>query len=275
MCSSDLGDPISHSKSPSIHRFWLEKLGLEGDYRARKVGVGEFKLFLEASFAEANWRGCNVTLPLKQMAAELGADPDARVLKAGAANLIVRAGTGLRIGNTDVEAIAAVLDPHVVTSPGNRVCMIGAGGAARAALTYLEERQTTEVSIVARDPGKARGDRDRFAIGGGTYSFEQAEEALASAEWIINASPLGMHGFPAMPDLLLRSLHRVERNAVVFDMVYAPLETGLLRQGRALGLAVIDGLDMLIAQAAPSFQAFFGAPPPREHDAELRALLTA
>ena len=154
--------------------------------------------------------------------------------------------------------------------------MIGAGGAARSALAYLEGRNPQEVSIVARDTRKAEELMERFALRGGVYAFDQAEPAMSGAEWIVNATPLGMIGCAPMPDAVIEAVGRTGPSAVVFDMVYAPLETDLLRKAKELHRTAINGLSMLIHQAAASFTSLFGLEPPLDEasNVRLRELLT-
>jgi shikimate dehydrogenase len=269
-----IGDPIAQSKSPVIHRFWLEKLGMEGDYRRAHVKAAELESYLGARRDDADWRGCNVTIPHKQRVLDFVKDASGACSRIGAANVVLRSALGeLSVANTDVEGVRAALD--VPDTLGNQVCVIGAGGAARALLEFLRQRETMEVSFIVRDPAKADGLRESFGLSGGIYTFENCDSAIAGAEWVINASPLGMGGMPAMPDRVLDSLNKTEEYALVLDMVYFPVETRLLRRARQLRRHTSDGLTMLIGQADSAFRLFFGAEAPREHDAELRALLTS
>jgi shikimate dehydrogenase len=267
-----IGDPIAHSKSPLIHRFWLGKLGLEAGYRPCRVPVHELPAYISERKADPDWRGCNLTMPLKLAAMSLSDRSSPTATAVGAANTMFRRGSELIGTNTDLCGIAAAL--RVSETPGNRVCLIGSGAAARAALLFLRLRKTMEVSIVARDLEEARRLHQRARLSGRVYSFADCREPLEGAEWVINATSLGMRGEPAMPDDVIDGLAEMEHCALVFDMVYAPRETPLLRRARELGLHTADGLTMLVAQAAPAFRRFFGAPAPREHDAELRELLT-
>jgi shikimate dehydrogenase len=261
-----IGDPIGHSKSPIIHGFWLSKLGLEGEYRRTLVRREELGAFMESRRADPDWRGCNVTIPHKERVAALVDDAEDRDV--GAINCVLPAHGGLIGRNTDTAGVEAALQG----SPGNRICLIGAGGAARGALAFLERRQTMDVSLIVRDVAKARH-LQSHVVSGRVYSFDQCEQALAGAEWVINATPLGMTGQPPMPERVLDALRETEHYALVFDMVYQPLETPLLVRARQLGRRTADGLTMLIGQARPAFEFFFGRPAPREHDAELRELL--
>ncbi|HEV7659061.1 MAG TPA: shikimate dehydrogenase [Allosphingosinicella sp.] len=269
-----IGDPVAHSKSPLIHKFWLEKLGLEGDYRAERVQPDQLKAHLDRRRADPFWRGSNVTAPLKVRAAALVSDPTGLSARIGAMNAIFRSPLGRSLGaNTDMIGIAAALGD--AAAPGQRACVIGAGGAARAALEYLRLRETSDVHLIVRDAAKGRIVHRAFATAGAVHALDDCGAAIAGAHWLINASPLGMAGRASMPGPIIDALDRMDDYGTVFDMVYAPVETALLGRANALGRKSVDGIDMLIGQAAPAFELFFGAPAPREHDAELRAVLTS
>jgi shikimate dehydrogenase len=269
-----IGDPVAHSKSPLIHKFWLERLGLEGDYRAERLRAGELKAHLERRRADPFWRGCNVTAPLKARAASLVVDPTGICARIGAMNAIFRSPLGRSLGaNTDMIGIAAALGD--AAAPGQRACVIGAGAAARAALEYRRLRGTSDVRLIVRDVPRGRNVMRELATGGAVHGLADGGAAIAGAQWLINASPLGMAGMAPMPAAVLDAVEGMDDRGIIFDMVYSPLETALLRRAAALGRETVDGLAMLIGQAAPAFALFFGVPAPRERDAELRAMLTS
>ena len=269
-----IGDPIAHSKSPLIHKFWLRKLGLAGDYRAVRCSANRLPGYLAGRCADPFWRGCNVTAPLKREAISLAADPTDFCARVGAANAIFRSPLGCGVAaNTDVLGAAAVLDG--IWGSGTRACIIGAGGAARALMHFIEAWPPAAASLVVRDVARGKRVLKDFQISGGVYPFDACEEALSGADLVINASPLGMTGMPSMPEPVLDRLAETEHEALIIDLVYSPLDTVLLRRARGLGRKTEDGITMLVAQAAPAFELFFGAKAPREHDAELRALLTS
>ena len=259
-----IGDPVAHSKSPTIHRFWIEKLGLDADYRARHVTPAGLAGYFSDRRADPDWRGCNVTIPHKGAAldhADRWLDPAA---KAGATNCIFADPTGLLATNTD---IGGFLEPLAgIALAGKHAFVIGAGGAARAVVLALAERGIGRLTVCNRDLKKARG-----LVAGLGIDVEAVAlaEAAPDADLLVNASPLGMAGYPDPPI----SVARLPEEAVVYDLVYAPLETRLLAAARARGLRTIDGLAMLVGQAAAAFSLFFASAAPREHDAELRALL--
>lgn len=262
-----IGWPVAHSKSPLIHRFWLGKLGLDGDYGRFLVHPDLLELAVRAMPA-LGIRGANITLPHKVavMAFLDHVDDSARVV--GAVNT-VKVLEGGRLGgvNTDIEG---VLEPtRDLGLAGAEVIIAGTGGAARAALAAAVIARAGWVTILARDEDKAvhllrsAGQQGTVLPIGGPLP-ESPDTVL-----FFNATTLGMAGQPALPV----DLGVLPPGATVFDAVYAPLETPLLAAARERGLATIDGLQMLVGQARQAFEILFGQPAPREHDAELRALL--
>jgi len=271
-----IGDPIAHSKSPTIHKFWLGKLGIEGDYRATRVQAGELADYLEQRKAHGAWRGCNITIPHKQSVIPLLTERDDFGI--GAVNCVLPR-NGLVGTNTDIAGIGEALSFSIETS--RPICIIGAGGAAKAAVAELDVSAVYQLNVLVRDKQQGEAlvgpDADYCRV----FCFNEAEAALSGCIGVINASPLGMTGFPAMPDTVLKGLGGVRRGGVLrrggfaLDLVYSPVETAFLVRARQEKLRVIDGLTVLIGQAAYAFEKFFGAPAPREHDAELRKLLTS
>ena len=259
-----IGDPIAHSKSPAMHRFWLNQLGINADYRAVRVPAGESGSYLAQRRTVPDWRGCNVTAPLKvEVMEHLSAlGPDARSI--GAVNTIIHQGEGELLGvNTDAHgallSLAGVQPRHAV--------LIGAGGAARAALFALKVMQVPEVTVLNRDMIRARAALDDLEVDGRVLPLGSAPPA----DLLINASTLGMAGNPPVPF----DLSALPASATVFDMVYAPVETDLLARARAGGMATIDGLTMLAEQGAMAFAAFFEGGPDRVDTPELRKLLAS
>lgn len=262
-----IGDPIAHSKSPLIHRFWLEKLGIEGDYRRSHVRPEELADYLGRSRADPDWRGCNVTIPHKLAVMDLVDDPGEVRASIGAMNTVLRQPDGSLIGtNTDAAGFYAPLaETSLEDAP---IAVVGTGGAAHAVLFALARAAVGPVTIMARDRAKAEALLGRFGLKG---SAEPLDAPVPPVRLLVNATSLGMTGQPPFaPDL-----DKLLDGAVVYDLVYAPLETPLLAAARARGLPVIDGLEMLIGQAAVAFELFFGRAVPREHDDALRALLAA
>ncbi|HEY9553969.1 shikimate dehydrogenase family protein [Allosphingosinicella sp.] len=267
-----IGDPVDHSKSPLIHKFWLEKLGLRGDYRPIRISRGELPGYLDARRNDLWWRGCNVTAPLKEIAAGLVESPAGLCRFVGAVNCIARTPLSCLWGtNTDIAGVAWALRDAKLD--GAIICLIGSGGAARSVLCRLYNEPIAALRILARDVRKAERLVQGFSAPVEVLGMNDVPAAMSNASIMVNATPLGMTGKPPMIPDVIDGLANVDANATVFDTVYAPLETGLLRHSRKIGLHTVGGLSMLIGQAAPAFELFFGAPAPREHDAELRKLL--
>ncbi len=268
-----IGDPVSQSKSPLIQRFWLQALGMAGDYRATRIAPEDLPAYIENRRQDPAWRGCNATIPHKIAALPLLDSLLTTAAMVGAANCIYRTASGLSGENSDVEGIAEALqlpdrEPH-------STCLIGAGGAARAALFALDRAGVGDLRLIVRQPDKGVALLAEFGMAGRVFGFIDADVALRGASTIINASPLGMIGQPAMPRDIIDALLLTAPRALVFDMVYAPLKTPLLAAAAALARQPVDGLTMLIGQADLGFQLFFHAAAPRHRDAELRQLLLA
>jgi len=286
-----IGWPVAHSKSPAIHRFWLAKLGIDGDYTRFAVAperIGEAVHALPA----LGLRGVNVTVPHKVAVMAHLDRVDPLAARAGAVNTVVVADDELIGYNTDVEGFLEPLRAlenrkRPVNHVDDLYTLVGTGGAARAAAVALTGR---ELTILGRDKAKAAALADELGRGAdcgrsgsiGTLDppiqvFDPAGPDVRPnhgvdqrySHVIINATTLGMTGQPA----LTINLDKFAADTIVYDMVYAPLETPLLAAARARGMRTIDGLAMLIGQAAAAFALFYGEPAPREHDAELRALL--
>ncbi len=268
-----IGDPIAHSKSPIIHKFWLAKRGIEGDYRRCHVHAERLAKYFAQRRGDPAWRGCNITIPHKGAVVALVDQLDSGAIPVGAVNTVIPHGGALMGYNSDVGGVLAALPPSAMP-PGAEVCLIGTGGAARSALAACQAREVALVLFSARDEAAARRLQEEFRFEGCVRPIEDRHN-FRTVEVIINATPLGMVDKPPMPQAVLDHLAGALPGATVFDMVYVPLETPLLATARASGLRTVDGLEMLIGQAAAAFELFFGVPAPREHDAELRALLTA
>jgi shikimate dehydrogenase len=266
-----IGDPIAQSKSPLIHRFWLDRLGIAADYRRHLVAPDDLAGYIAERRDDPDWRGCNVTMPHKLAVMDLVDDPGDVRGTIGAMNTVVRrnsAGGDDRLIGTNTDAAGFWAPVADLAMAGQPAVVIGTGGAARAVLFALKQVGAGPVTIVARNPLKAAGLLAQFGLKGRTLALG---EPLPPAALLVNASSLGMAGQPPL-DL---DLAGQSADAVVYDVVYSPLETPLLAQARELGLETVDGLEMLVGQAAVAFELFFGVEPPRDGDEELRALLTA
>ncbi|MFM9979015.1 MAG: shikimate dehydrogenase family protein [Sphingomonadaceae bacterium] len=261
-----IGDPIAHSKSPAIHSFWLAKLGVDADYRRWHVSADELADYLATRCQDPLWRGCNVTLPHKIATLDHIGDPGGLRETIGAANTVFRNADGnWAVTNTDAAgfftpiADLPLVDAHAI--------VIGTGGAAHAILFALARVGIGRVTLLARNPLKGAALLSRFRLKGTVGAMTMA---LPAAHLLVNATRLGMIG----EEPLVVDLAPLPTDAVVYDIVYTPLMTPLLAQAEGRGLTIVDGLEMLVGQAAVAFELFFGMAPPREHDAELRALLT-
>jgi shikimate dehydrogenase len=264
-----IGDPISQSKSPLIHGFWLDRLGIDADYRACHVRPEGLADYIASRRRDPDWRGCNVTVPHKLAVLDHVGDPGGVRDSIGAANTVCRAPDGdLFCTNTDAAGFVAPLLERGIDLSGRPVAVIGAGGAARAVLFALAQSGIASATILNRSPDRAARLLDQFGLDGEALPLDAP---LPPVALVVNASTLGMTGQPP----LALDLSGQPDDCLVYDIVYSPLETGLLAAARARDLVAIDGLDMLIGQAAVAFELFFGAAPPRDEDDDLRALLTA
>ena len=276
-----IGDPIAQSKSPAIHNFWLIKLGIDAEYRACHVLPEELEDYLTRRRGDAEWRGCNVTMPHKQAVIpllDLVRGPAASI---GAVNTIhVESGGRLIGNNTDVAGFLEPLGDVLQQTHYFRMArVLGTGGAARAVVRALADRHFVIV-LAGRDPAKAATLLGELDPGGEHHAVDLAHFATPTdfafddrkncCDLIVNASPLGMRGQPP----LVFDWSHAPPSTIAYDIVTDPVETPFLQAARASGHRTIDGLAMLIGQAAVAFETFFGQPAPRDHDAELRALLT-
>jgi shikimate dehydrogenase len=250
------GHPIAHSRSPMIHGYWLREFGIAGSYQAIDVAPADFPAFVRA-LPESGFAGGNVTIPNKELASELVARRDGAAELIGAVNTLWLEDGKVCGGNTDAYGFAANLDEH---APGweksEAATVLGAGGAARAVVFALKERGIKTVRIVNRTPRRAAELAHRFG-GMSAHSWEELAELLADTGLLVNTTSLGMEGREAMPvDMPL-----LPANAIVADIVYVPLRTPLLAAARARNLKTVDGLGMLLHQAVPGFERWFGRCP--------------
>jgi shikimate dehydrogenase len=262
-----IGDPIAHSKSPLIHKFWLEKLGLEADYRALRVTAGELPGYFERRRRDPDWRGCNVTIPHKESALSFADRLMPEPLAAGAVNTLARKPDGLIGYNTDMKALLTELAGYAREAllfewP---VVVIGAGGAARAVLAALKsEAEEVEVALFNRNVERGNSVLRELGLSG---SCRALDAPLPATGLVVNASSLGMNGFPPLPPNL------ADVSSPVVDLVYAPVRTDLVKAALARGFPALDGLSILIRQAALAFRHFFGDEAPFDSESELRELL--
>ncbi len=263
-----IGWPVAHSKSPIIHRFWLEKLGLDGDYSRFPVAPERVGQAIRALPA-LGLKGVNVTVPHKQAVMAHLDSIDAFATAIGAVNTIVVRSDGQLSGtNTDAPGFVEPL-PKAQLS-GKTAVIVGAGGAARAIIAGLSGIGMRIAALVNRSEARVAELRATLPEAAG-LGWSPLDARLPPCDLLVNSSVMGLKGEnPYVPDLA-----PLPPSAIVYDIVYDPLETPLLAAAKARGLRTVDGLAMLIGQAAVAFEYFYGAPAPRQHDAELRARLLA
>ncbi|TIT21737.1 MAG: shikimate dehydrogenase [Mesorhizobium sp.] len=263
------GHPIDHSRSPKIHGYWLAKYGVDGVYEAIDVAPEAFAEFLQTLQAQG-YRGGNVTIPHKEAAFALAARRDDAAEQIGAVNTLWFEDGELCGGNTDAHGFAANLDEYAPGWAANGPAVVlGAGGAARAVIHALKQRGVSDIRIVNRTLARAQELRDRSGAGVSAHNIAATGELLEDAGLLINTSALGMHGNEG----LSADPGRLPDRAIVTDIVYVPLETPLLAAAKARGLRTVDGLGMLLHQAVPGFERWFGTKP--QVTTELRQLIIA
>lgn len=265
-----VGWPVAHSLSPVLHGYWLEKYGIDGAFERVPAEPGQFEAVI-ADLRAKGLAGVNVTVPHKEAAFALADKVDAAAKAAGAANLLVLGPAVIEGRNTDSYGLAQSLRESVGTLAGKDAILLGAGGAARGAVLALEALGATSIHILNRDAARAQTLASALAshvnarlVPGALADWSKVAPSAALA---VNSTSAGMGSMPPL-DLDLSVL---PQEAVVCDIVYVPLQTKLLKDAAARGLKTVDGLGMLMHQAVPSFEAFFGTRP--EVDAGLRARL--
>src|SRR5580704_249279 len=256
-----MGWPVAHSRSPALHNFWIEEHGIDGAYVPLPVRPEQLAEALRA-LPLLGFRGCNLTLPHKQMALSIVDRVEPLAHRIGAMNTVIVMPDGTLEGrNTDVFGFRENLReraPDWTPSAGPAV-VLGAGGAARAVVAALIEARVEEIRIANRTPARAEQLADDLAAPATRMTiraWDERDAALRDAGILINTTSLGMAGEPA----LKLDLSHLPPPAVVVDIVYVPLETALLVNARQRGYRVIHGLGMLLHQGRPGFEAWFGRP---------------
>jgi shikimate dehydrogenase len=253
-----VGHPVKHSRSPIIHGYWLEQFGINGRYDRYDVKPEDFSHFVK-TLSEQGLQGVNVTIPHKEAAFLALDEATERARRLKAANTLWFENGKLWGDNTDSIGFLANLDQG---HPGwdinaKSALILGAGGAARAIIAGLQKRNIEKITIVNRTRERAE---ELALMSGGQVAIAEWSKVsfqLESADLVVNTTSLGMSG---QPDLDL-SLDPLGKNALVTDIVYVPLETNLLKQARLRGNPVVDGLGMLLHQAVPGFEHWFGKRP--------------
>jgi shikimate dehydrogenase len=254
-----MGWPIAHSRSPVIHGHWIEQLGLRGAYIPLAVNPVNLPEALKGLSA-LGFAGCNLTLPHKVDALTCVQELDQVARQIGAVNtVVVQADGSLRGTNTDAFGYIQSLreaQPNWQAASGPAV-VLGAGGAARAIVWALADAGVKEIRLFNRSPDKALDMARQFGAPVKALAWEQRHDALADAGLLVNTTTQGMQGQAAL-DIDLTAL---PQTALVSDIVYTPLETDLLLRAKLRGNHVVNGLGMLLHQARPGFEAWFGVMP--------------
>ena len=262
-----MGHPIAHSRSPMLHTYWLDRLGIEGSYQRLDIAPADLEAFF-APYRERQWIGGNVTVPHKTAVIPYLDRVDADAGKMGAVNTIYWDGGALVGGNTDAIGFLGNVDELV---PGwdkdaKRAVILGAGGAARAAAYGLLGRGM-QVAICNRTLEKAGALAAHFGVGATSHGLEDLDRLLGECDLLVNATSLGMVNQPP----LAVDLAPLKAGAIVYDVIYVPLETDLLGEAKARGHRTVDGLGMLLHQGVEGFSRWFGKRP--EVTTDLRRLL--
>ena len=254
-----LGQPVAHSRSPVLHGHWLRRYGLRGHYVPLEVSRQNLRRVLE-TMPRMGFVGCNVTIPHKEAIVDLAGSVTDRAALIGAANTVVFREDGTILAdNTDGVGFIENLRQGAPgwSAPAGPAAVFGAGGAARAVVVSLLDAGVPEIRLTNRTRSRADALRQEFGARISVYDWRQAGNMLDDALTVVNTTSLGMQGKPAFRV----PLDGLEPDALVTDLVYTPLETELLRTARARGCRVVDGLGMLLHQAVPGFERWFGRRP--------------
>lgn len=266
-----IGSPVAHSLSPRLHGHWLSRYDIAGHYLAMDVNAADLPQIL-AAMPKMGFKGGNVTIPHKEAVLRLADEVSERAAAIGAANTLVFGDDGrLLADNTDG---IGFLENLRAGAPGwsaahGPAAVLGAGGAARAIVHALLDAGAPEIRLANRTMARAEALAEAFGPRVVVHDWTRLERMLDGAATLVNTTSLGMSGHPPLDfprDALTPGM-------VVSDIVYAPLETELLRQARTAGAVAVDGLGMLIHQAVPGFERWFGRRP--EVDPAVRDVLLA
>ncbi len=255
------GWPIEHSRSPIIHNYWLKQHRLDGTYVKKAILPEKLFSFLK-NLEQGGFAGGNVTLPHKEMACKIVDQLDPVAAKLEAVNTVWLENGLLHGANTDGYGFLANLDQHAKgwdqpnpTTSG--AIVLGAGGASRAIIHALQSRGYSDIRLVNRTISRAEQLARKFTPGVSAHSWQALPELMADAGIIVNTTSLGMAGNPPLEI----DLARLPLGCLVTDIVYVPLETPLLQMAAQRGLRTVDGLGMLLHQAVPGFEKWFGVKP--------------
>lgn len=266
-----IGHPIAHSRSPHLHGHWLKRYSISGHYIPMEVAQSDLKSVLE-TLPKMGFQGVNVTLPHKEAVIELADSVTDRASLIGAANTLTFTADGrIQADNTDGVGFLANIQDYVPEwSAKSGPCVVfGAGGASRAIIAALCQAGAPLIRVTNRTRARSDALKDHFGAKIEVVDWVQAGNVLGDASLLVNTTSLGMQGKSA----LRVPLDGLRPETVVTDIVYTPLETELLRTAKAAGCQTVDGLGMLLHQAAPGFERWFGTAP--EVDMDLRQAVLA
>ncbi len=251
-----IGYPTSHSLSPRIHSYWIAQYAIAAEYKLFTTKPSRLRQTI-GHMRSKNWRGVNVTIPHKQEVMNHVDQYDATAQRIGAINTIINDNGVLTGTNTDAYGFITNLREGLgdLTPYLKNVMLLGAGGATRAAIVALQDAGATSITLINRTEETAKALADKFNIA--ALPWEVRNEALSEATLLVNTTSLGMQGQDAL-DLTLDAL---PVTAAVHDIVYAPLETELLRKARARNHPTVDGVGMLLYQAQHAFSQWHGITP--------------
>ncbi|KPQ07000.1 MAG: shikimate dehydrogenase AroE [Rhodobacteraceae bacterium HLUCCA12] len=249
-----IGFPIAHSRSPRLHAHWLRRYGIDGHYVPLQVGAADLEACLRL-LPRMGFAGANITIPHKERALDLAdrATPLAR--RIGAANTLTFTAHGIEADNTDAHGFTWNILDHAPDWMPRCAAILGAGGASRAVIAALQARGAGEIRVTNRNPDRSAALAAEFGVIAAPWA--ERSELLEGCDTLVNATSLGMRGQPVL-DIALDAL---PGDAIVNDLVYTPLMTPLLQTAAQRGNRVIDGLGMLLHQAAPGFERWFGLKP--------------
>lgn len=251
-----MGWPVTHSLSPRLHNYWLSSLAIDGAYVPLSVKPEDFESVMRA-LPKMGFRGVNLTLPHKELVLPFLDDMDDDARNASMANTIIVKESGELFGmNTDSYGFIENIRP-ALSLKKDKAVVLGAGGAAKAVCYALIKLGFKEIVVVNRSRSRAQALAEQFVGEIVTHDWDSRAECLHDADLLVNATSLGMQG----QEELQIDLAALPLAALVTDIVYTPLETGLLAQAKARGNTVVDGLGMLLHQAVPGFHAWFGVKP--------------
>lgn len=265
------GYPVRHSRSPMIHRYWLEKFKIDGTYERLEISPEEFPGFMQdLASGSTDFVGGNVTIPHKQAAFEYATKADRLASELGAANTLWVEDGRVMATNTDGYGFAANLDDAAPGWDSEKTAVIlGAGGASRAVVQIIQNRGFSRILVINRTVARAREIADHFGGNIQAHGLDELGDVLDGAGLFVNTTSLGMGG-QDVPDI---DFSPMTRHAIVTDIVYTPLVTPIMAMADSQGFKTVDGLGMLLHQAVPGFEKWFGVRP--DVTADLRQLIVA